>query len=513
MKESNGISQIDETQKNKPSKKLLRKFSFLRLFLWLLLLAIICLVVYSAMQDSNHQRRVIVPEALDAPYRPYQPSSYAPNRNQVTPMDSMVRDLYVVQREINQGSHQLYLFFDTFTHFPEPLDLKHFDLKDPKDAQWYNLAIYFLIMLLITGPTVVTYLSKKWIVKKIKGFVESWQNRDQPNQAGKSESKWMKRVSKFLFFIKSNKMMVVIIVFMIAILLSMVNFSIPLDKEYEYRADPFFVFVCFLSITVAVIAAKYTIKRMKEVKLGGETSLRGKNLFRETLAWAALGIWALGFMCYFIGMYSLGTQKSVLASIVRPALESGKMFVLSDSVKEISFTLRNNGAFMGFYTLCKLGFLLISSFAIVSLAWTRINSYYSIWDRTKKPGELFVFFGFNDSSKILAHSIVDKLGPKLAGNCTLVMVENRNTPVEGIGNGMTISSLMGMFNFRKDAYAETRDISNHALLVISDSSIGSRECSKQVNDLKKRIDNDEKEGNLKSATIIQYTIKGRFMSR
>ena len=440
------------------------------------------------MQDSNHQRRVIVPEALDAPYQPYRPTSYAPGREQVTPMDSMVRDLYVVQREINQGSHQLYLFFDTFTHLPEPLDLKNFDLRDPKDAQWYNLAIYFLIMLLVTGPTVLTFLKKNWIVDKITSFFKNWLNPEKSEEGNNHESPWMNRVKKFLDFIKNNKMMVVIMVFMIAILLSMVNFSIPLDKEYEYRADPFFVFVCFLSITVAVIAARFTLKRMKKVKLGGETSLKGKTLFRETLAWAALGIWAMGFMCYFIGMYSLGTQKSVLASIVRPALESGKMFVLSDSVKEISFTLRNNGAFMGFYTLCKLGFLLISSFALVSLAWTRINSYWSILDRTRKPGELYVFFGINDSSKILAHSIVEKLGDKLKNDSTLVMVENRNNPVEGIGNGMTISSLMGMFNFRKDAYAETREISNNALLVISDSSIGSRECSKQVNDLIEKIE-------------------------
>lgn len=692
----------------------------LDLFMIVLLLCIFLLVIYSAMQEGNHKRRVFVPEALEAPYQPYRPSMRGTQGGHMMPIDSMMRDLYVVQREINQGSHQLYLFFDTFTHRPAPLNLKKFDLKNPQDAQWYNFAIYTLILLIVVVPTITTFLMKKKVKGKIKNLIDDKE---------KLQTHWMKR---FLDFTKENRMMIVIIVFMIAILLSMVNLSIPLDKEFEYRADPFFVIVCFSSIAVSIVSIKYVLKGLNKIKVGGDTSLVGKNAFRETLVWGALGVWALGFMCYFIGMYSLGTQKSVLASIVRPALESSKMFVLSDSVKEISFTLRNNGAFMGFYTLCKLIFLLISSFALVSLAWSRINSYWSIWDRRRGPGDLYVFFGINDNTKILAHDIAKKLGEKLEEeleqeqeeelkkelerklrkemkldqrlekelkkelkkqlkqkrdlkrdlkkdqreeqknepkqklkkkekkeqklqlkqeleeqlnqaleqelsqnselkqrlndqleeelqkeldrrlpeelekkrvqkqireenrkqelrkelkkkkdkelkkelkklkkelkqelelelklelkkkpeykdelreklakklelrgnelkeekdeeleqeltkkidqeknkkleqelkkrrNYTIVMVENRNSPVEGMGNGVSISSLTGMFNFRKDAYAEVREISNDALLVISDSSIAGRDCSQLVNktieDLSsgKKIDQSEK---------------------
>ena len=353
------------------------------------------------MQESNHDRRVIVPEALDAPYQPYRPSMSDGRGGHMMPIDSMMRDLYVVQREINQGSHQLYLFFDTFTHRPAPLNLKKFDLKNPQDAQWYNFAIYFIVLLIVVVPTILTFILKKKV--KIK-LIKLWNNKEE------DQTHKMKR---FLDFIKENRMMIVIIVFLIAILLSMVNLSIPLEKEYEYRADPFFVIVCFSSIAVSIVSLNYVIKGLNKIKVGGDTTLVGKNAFQQTLAWGALGIWAMGFMCYFIGMYSLGTQKSVLASIVRPALESGKMFVLSDSVKEISFTLRNNGAFMGFYTLCKLTFLLISSFAVVSLVWSRINSYWSILDRTRNPGDLYVFFGINDNTKILAHDVAQNLKAEL----------------------------------------------------------------------------------------------------
>ena len=469
------------TKRNHKSKKRTYKL-LLDVFLWFLLFSIIFIVIYSAMQEGNHERRVFVPEALDAPYQPYRPSMSDAGNGQVTPMDSIMRDLYVVQREINQGSHQLYLFFDTFTHSPTLPDFKHFDLKDPKDAQWYNFAIYFFVLLIVVLPTLLTYLKRNKIWKRISSF------RNTIEDKAEYETHWMK---KFLDFIKANKKIIVIIVFMLAVLLSMVNLSIPLDKGYEYRADPFFVFICFASLAVAAMALKYVIKGIGNIKVGGDTSLKGKNAFRDTLIWGAIGVWALGFICYFIGMYSLGTQKSALASIVRPALESGKMFVLSDNVKEISFTLRNNGAFMGFYTLCKLAFLLISSFALVSLAWSRINSFWSIWDRSRGPGDLYVFFGINDNVKILAKDIVRHLEQKDDSDYTLVLVENRNTPVEGMGNGMSISSLIGMFNFRKDAYAEARDISPEALLVISDSSIGSNECSQQVSDMAKRILNGE----------------------
>jgi hypothetical protein len=461
------------------------RITLLHFFLLLLLFSIFFLVVYSAMQEDNYDRRVIVPEALDAPYQPYRPSMNGAREGQVMPIDSMMRDLYVVQREINQGSHQLYVFFDTFTHRPAPLDLNNFDLKNPQDAQWYNFAIYLGILLIIVGPTLLTYIKRNYFIDRYKKAKNAIQDKEE-------YQKTTPKMKKVLDFIKRNKMMVVIIVFMLAILLSMINLSIPLDKDYEYRADPFFVFVCFLSIVVVIISASYAKKFSKNIKMGGDTSLQSKNALGNTLIFGALGAWALGFLCYFIGMYSLGTQKSVLASIVRPALESGKMFVLSDTVKEISFTLRSNGAFMGFYTLCKLACLFISSFALVSLAWTRINSYWSIWDRSRGPGELFVFFGINDNSKILAKDIAAELKQDPENDYTLVLVENRNSPVDGMGGGMSISSLVGMFNFRKDAYAEANDISPEALLVISDSSLGSNECSDEINKLLKRIYNNEK---------------------
>ena len=614
-----------------------RKSIFLQLFLLILLSSIFYIVIYSAMQEGNHKRRIIVPEAIDAPYQPYRSTENRSDHGMVTPMDSMMRDVYVVQREINQGSHQLYLFFDTFTHEPAHLDLKHFDLKNPKDAQWYNFGIYLIMFLLVVFPTISAFIAKNFLKGKIK------KNSEYVNDTVRDNMDW---INKTVDFVIRNKIMIVFIVFLIAILLSMVNLSIPLEKEFEYRADPFFVFVCFSSIAVAVIALKYVVKGLKRIKIGGETSLSGKSVFRQTLFWGALGIWAMGFLCYFIGMYSLGTQKSVLASIVRPALESGKMFVLSDSTKEISFTLRNNGAFMGFYTLSKLGFLLISSFALVSLAWSRIVSYSTIRKRSIDPGDLYVFFGMNENSKILAHDVAQKLreekkimtekinilvgeseqlakrskelanemkqksaesGMKLAEKSekqaeeneklsedneessekiegiserievlskkiegiskkkdelskkkenldeeiktlangrgkrvskrmrqanrnkelasnicelaedietlaekskelareskelakenqkgwTIVMVENRNNPIEGMGNGISISSLMGMFNFRRDAYAETREVDKRALLVISDSAIGSRECNEQIQEVERRIENGE----------------------
>lgn len=633
---------------------------FLEFILLVLVSSIFFIVIYSAMQEGNHKRRIFVPEALDAPYQPYRSTENRTDRGMVTPMDSMMRDVYVVQREINQGSHQLYLFFDTFTHRPARLDLNHFDLKNPKDAQWYNFGIYFIMFLLVVFPTISAFIAKNFLKRKIRKDSEYLNDKVRNN---------MDVINKTVDFIIKNKIMIVFIVFLIAILLSMVNLSIPLEKEFEYRADPFFVFVCFSSVAVAIISLKNVIKGLKRLKIGGDTTLSGKTVFRQTLFWGALGIWAMGFLCYFIGMYSLGTQKSVLASIVRPALESGKMFVLSDSTKEISFTLRNNGAFMGFYTLSKLGFLLISSFALVSLAWSRIVSYTNIRKRSINPGDLYVFFGINENSKILAHDVAQKLRDrtiilaekrkkldnetenlvkeceKLANDSkdlasemkwynmkqkpverdmklveksgkraekkqelanrkeelankkeelfkrkeelaktiktlaeerkkrvvdnkelandseelademkqkpvemgiklnnkrgkrtgkstnrakknserwilvneseellkeskklveehkklakdsqerwTIVMVENRNNPIEGMGNGMTISSLIGMFNFRKDAYAETREVDKRALLVISDSSIGSHECNEQVQELESRIKNGE----------------------
>ena len=401
-----------------------------------------------------------MPQALDVSYRPYPVSVYGPEDGMTTPVDSMVRDIYVTQHEISQGAHQLFLFFDTFTHRPAPLNLKDFDLSRPQDAQWYNFAIYFIMLLVVVVPSLLlVYLEKRFRKKDQQAVMD-----------------------RVMTYIIRHKVLIIILLVAIVVLLSLVNLSTPLTKENEHRADPFFVFVCFSSFAVAALAIKHVVHeiRNERFKFAGDTSLMHKEIFRRILIWSALGIWAMGFLCYFMGLYSLGTQKSALASIVRPALESGKMFVLSDNVKDISYTLRENGAFMGFYTLCKLAFLLISSFAVVSLMWSRISSFWSIRNRFA-VGDLFVFFGINESTKILAHSIAAKMEAEGNKKWTLVMVESRNTPTDSAGNGLSMRNLMGMFNFRKEAFAETLAVSKHALLVVSNSPLSSRECTEQVN--------------------------------
>ena len=440
------------------------------ILIFLIALLTLFIVIDSAWQEGNDQRRSFVPEALDAAYKPYPASVQTLDNGLTTPVDSMVRDIYVAQREINQGSHQLFLFFDTFTNRPAPLNLKDFDLSKPQDAQWYNFAIYFIMLLVVVLPSLLlVYLEKRF--KK------------------KDQQAVMDRVMTYVI---RYKVLIIMLLAAIVVLLSLVNLSLPLNEENEYRADPFFVFVCFSSFAVAALSIKHVVHetRSEHFKSGNDTSLMRKEIFRRILLWAAMGIWAMGFLCYFMGMYSLGTQKSALASIVRPALESGKMFVLSDNVKDISFTLRENGAFMGFYTLCKLAFLLFSSFAVVALMWSRISSFWSIRNRFN-VGELYVFFGINESSKILAHSIAAKLEGEKGKKWTLVMVENRNTPVDGNNNGLSISNLMGMFNFRKEAFAEARAVSQHALLVVSNSSLSSRECSEQINEMFVAMKNGE----------------------
>lgn len=440
------------------------------ILIFLIALLTLLLVVDSARQEGNNQRRPFVPEALDAAYKPYPASVQAPDNGTTTPVDSMVRDIYVAQREINQGAHQLFLFFDTFTHRPAPLNLKDFDLNRPQDAQWYNFAIYFIILLVVVVPSLSLVYLEKMFKKKDQQAV----------------------MDRVMTYIIRHKVLIFILLVAIVVLLSLINLSIPLNEQYEHRADPFFVFVCFSSFAVAALSIKHIVHetRSERFKLGDNTSLMHKETFRRILLWSAMGIWAMGFLCYFMGMYSLGTQKSVLASIVRPALESGKMFVLSDNVKDISFTLRENGAFMGFYTLCKLAFLLISSFAVVSLMWSRISSFWSIRNRFA-VGDLYVFFGINESSKILAHSIAAKMEGEKGKKWTLVMVENRNTPVDGNSSGLSLRNLMGMFNFRKEAFAETRAVSQYALLVVSNSPLSSRECSEQVNEMFVAMKNGE----------------------
>ena len=151
-------------------------------------------------------------------------------------------------------------------------------------------------------------------------------------------------------------------------LLAFFDISIHLGDSTQDQVDYFFVTICFLSIGVAVIAIVQMLSKFLNKRFNSPIRIERREHRQKTLLWAAIAGWSLAYLCFFIGMYAAGTQKSALAAIVRPAFSACKMFFLADSPSDFSAALRLSGGFMGFYTIVKIIVLTVTASTLISLS-------------------------------------------------------------------------------------------------------------------------------------------------
>lgn len=246
-----------------------------------------------------------------------------------------------------------------------------------------------------------------------------------------------------------------------AILLSIINPSLPYDEAHAGQADPFFAFVSILCIVAAAKTLLLVLLHAKDCfgrdKARFELSVSRRNV----LLWAAMTGWALAFLCYFVGMYAGGTQKSLLAVLLRPALMASKMFVLLDALGEIAAPFKQNGLFMGFYAFVKLYVLAITSTTFIGLVWLRLAGYLGVHFTSSRGKRLFVFFGLDESCQLLAKDIARNVPEDQR---ILLFVDRREANKEP-ASFLSVTGFVSLFSHKREAFETAHD--QNALLLIS----------------------------------------------
>lgn len=193
----------------------------------------------------------------------------------------------------------------------------------------------------------------------------------------------------------------------VLIVMALINVSIGYSVDTRERVDWFFVTV----LTAAGATFFVTFVKFFRYAVGIFTRRRRRGALyerqvRHMMLTAALSAFFLGFGVYFIGMYTMGTQKSVLAMLFRPALAASKMFFLGDSVGDLSYVLRCSGAFMGVNTLARLYAFAVSASAVIWILGARLQSVMALRRVVPEGRPVYVFWGINGRSEAFTADIL-----------------------------------------------------------------------------------------------------------
>ncbi len=350
--------------------------------------------------------------------------------------DNMIRKIYRQSVGTSQGGNQLKLFFTIDTW------------KKP-----WNVFVY-----LFSAMTVVflAYLLRTTVKKKL---------RTRP---------WPERLLE-------NNLHHIIPIFLLAVFLTaMINPSIPLNKKLLNYADPLFAFVCMSSLAISGYAFAKMLRMTRSPKFTAKSNAVRKNHQKNTLLWAGLAGWTLAFLCYFIGLFALGTQRSLLTNLLRPALSATKMFVLADNVNDISYVLRQNGAFMGFFSFTKVYVIIITSVSILSLVWYRISNYFKLRWADSAGKILYIFWGVNPNSLLIAKKVRDHHQEKKNNDYLMLFIDCKENSGDAFVQSPTLGKFFKMFTHKRETFEAVEELDSHLIIVNTD--ISGKECSELLKD-------------------------------
>jgi hypothetical protein len=230
--------------------------------------------------------------------------------------------------------------------------------------------------------------------------------------------------------------------------------SFPEVMRGDNPVDTFFWVVCSAFLLFTVIAYIFTWEKVFESRKAASYSEK-KNLDKQKLALWALCTWCFAFLIYFIGSYSSGTQRSLLTSLFRPALSACKIFLLADSVSEISLALCRSGLFMGLLTLARLSGFLVSAQLIISLLGERVKASIRMRFAHCIDSPLYVFLGINPASVQVAKTI-DLKTSQTQGSTTskplIVFVDTAENDISTSRTTFGFGNFVSFFTHRHEAF-------------------------------------------------------------
>ena len=262
------------------------------------------------------------------------------------------------------------------------------------------------------------------------------------------------------------------------IIMAFLNISEPIPNLLQIERnhnhiDNYFLVVSTAFFLFTVLSFILAWQKFYEFKKTESNSAERKNLRKQKLFLWALFSWCFAYLIYFIGIYYSGTQRSMLTSLLRPAVSASKIFILADNTADVTLAFRRSGLFMGMLSLARLSGFLVSTQVIINLLGARVKASTKIMLAHCHNSTLYVFFGINPASINAAKSItIDTRKDGINPLVVFVDTSEDNTSMSQTTYGF--GSFMSLFAHKKEAFDAIGQVNKPnlpALLAISSTKL------------------------------------------
>lgn len=200
----------------------------------------------------------------------------------------------------------------------------------------------------------------------------------------------------------------------------------------------------------------------------------GSRSFKNRMLLAAIAVWSCGFILYFIGYYHEGTRLSPAALIIRPAISATELFISSIDLLEVGAEYKEDPIYMGAFAITSLMALLVSAFFVFHLLGASIKSWMKLKSMDTKNETLYIFWGVNQPSVLLAKDIQDTsagIDPRDGFHANIVFVDSHSEGHESGGGRMSLGHILNSFFVKRDSYDKIKDAGPDACLCLTEYDI------------------------------------------
>ena len=120
--------------------------------------------------------------------------------------------------------------------------------------------------------------------------------------------------------------------------------------------------------------------------------------------WIAISVFLSGIILYFIGFWDGGSSGNIITLLLRATLSSLEMFVSQSDLIEVRHSMHENGLYMFCFAITHFLAVFISAIFVIPFIAYVLHSRRML--RSTHKSKLYVFWGQNDNSFLLAEDIV-----------------------------------------------------------------------------------------------------------
>lgn len=156
-------------------------------------------------------------------------------------------------------------------------------------------------------------------------------------------------------------------------------------------------------------------------------------------------VWISGVVLYIIGYNEHGCEWNWLALALRASLSSIEMFVSHSDLLEVGQKWHHNSLYMTIFSIVHFMAVLTSAIFIIHMFDLKLKSWLrKLWWQFRPKKTLYVFWGINNASMLLAEQILNSIGKKM-GEVGIIFVYDKkrsHTASEEFGLRYSFSHLM-----------------------------------------------------------------------